>query len=669
MSGGTILFVSGNFPPVIGGSSVVYEQICRNAADKVIAIGSKLNYEAIEPLGDLNSHDTSCGYTIRRLEYLRPPATKRSDRWLGRFRLFAFDLIVMARILVQLIFLVIRYKAKTVCIGELVYNGWLVFPLRYLCRRRVVLYTHGEELSQDGTHAFAKLRMLFLRHADAVISVSLFCKSFIVSKYGIDPNKVFVISNGIDLDAFTRGQRDRTVFPTTISDKKILLAVSRLVERKGHKQLILAMPSVLSEYPDAHCVIVGEGPLGKSLRLLAEKQGLANRITFMGPVAADVLIRMYRASDVFVLPCQTLPDGDTEGFGLVFLEANACGLPVVAGAAGGTVEAVIDEETGLIVDGTDPAQIAGAVICILGDPLLTQRLTETGWKYAQQCGWGRIADEFLRVCQVQSQRPKRSISFSSETMTYAAISNLAGRDEVGPRLLMTIDVEEEFDWSKFSRSEHRVRGIEGLMAFHEDCRSIKVIPTYVLTQTIMEDQNFSQFFSYVLAEGSAEIGVHLHPWVTRPFWELVNDFNSYQCNLPMHVERRKLETLCRKYEDVFGRRVTIYRAGRWGGAERTSTLLEEMGIEIDLSPSTGYSSATSGGPDFSNLDGRPFWSGPHQNVLTIPASAINYLPGPDWMSRAYFASMETIPLIRSFLHRKATAKRFAFLPRGDRSIS
>lgn len=660
-----VLLISSNFPPVIGGSSVVYDQICRSAPQVVIAVGSKRNHQTNAPPANVEAFDASCGYVMRRLNYLRPPSVKRSGRWSRTLGFIAIDLPIMAITMIYLSWLIFHFRVKAVCIGELVYNGWLVFPLRYILRRRVILYTHGEEVSQDGTHAFARLRTAFLRHANVIIAVSLFCKSQIVSKYSIDPDKIFVLTNGIDLVTFARGERDRNVLPPPIRTKKILLAVARLVDRKGHKQLIQAMPLVLSQNPDAHCVIVGDGPLSANLKALVEEMKLENYVTLVGSVSINTLVRLYRAADVFVLPCQTMPDGDTEGFGLVFLEANACGLPVVAGAAGGTVEAVIDGETGLVVDGSDPRLIAEAVERILSDPSLAERLIEMGWKRAQQCSWHQIADDFLKICHGETHLPaEHGVSYASPIITDQPVFLPTGGDNAKPRLLVTIDVEEEFDWSIFSRSDYKVRGLDNLCAFHDDCRSVGVIPTYLLSYTILDDSDFRRLFTRFLADGSAELGIHLHSWVTPPFWEQANSFNSFQCNLPAHVERRKLETLCRKYEDCFGRAVNIHRAGRWGGAERTAAFLEELGIKVDLSPSAGYSETSSGGPDFTNLNGRPFLSGPHKSVLTLPASAINYLPGPDWVSRILFAGMEAIPTFGSLLAARPYGQAVRFSPEG-----
>src|SRR6201999_2935811 len=137
---------------------------------------------------------------------------------------------IMARVLLTILTLVVRHRVRVVCLGELIYGGWLVFPLRYIFGRTVLIYTHGEEISQDNENLLARRRGLFLHHAHALIAVSLFCKGQIISKYNVDPNKIHVINNGVDLNAYYRSTQNRDVWPEAIRNRRIILSVSRLVE-------------------------------------------------------------------------------------------------------------------------------------------------------------------------------------------------------------------------------------------------------------------------------------------------------------------------------------------------------------------------------------------------------------------------------------------------------
>jgi len=124
---------------------------------------------------------------------------------------------------------------------------------------------------------------------------------------------------------------------------------------------------------------------------------IADRIDFLGAVSDAELDRLYRSCTAFAMPNRTLADGDTEGFGLIFLEANACGKAVIGGRAGGAVDAIIDGETGLLVDGDDTDAIAAAIRSLLGDATLREKLAAGGLAHARNHGWARSADKFLEA--------------------------------------------------------------------------------------------------------------------------------------------------------------------------------------------------------------------------------------------------------------------------------
>jgi len=654
-----ILFISSNFPPVIGGSAVVYDQLCKNADGKIVALGASRDYRTGAAWENLAQADASCGYTIYRLPYLRPQAFESdATNWLERsVRVILRDFPIMLRVLTKIFTLLVRHRVKTVCLGDLIYGGWLVFPLRYVFGRSVFLYTHGEEIAQDMGNILARRRGLFLRHANGVIAVSEFCKGQLISRCQVVPDKIFVVNNGVDLASFMRDGQNREIWPEAIRNRKIILSVSRLVERKGQETLIRAMPQILSVHPEAHCFIVGGGPLEEKLRLLAIELGVAHACTVVGPALQTDVIEYFRNCDVFVLPCHAMPDGDTEGFGLVFLEAAACSKPVVAGIAGGTVEAVEDEDTGLLVDGTNAPEVADAVTRLLSDSQFATRVAESGWRRAQANSWKVVTQKFLTVCDADGPA-YAPYSYRSIVPAFKIVHRPPTSTTI-PKLLVTVDVEEEFGWDEFDRRKHVIRGADTLQKFHDDCRSVGVIPVYLITFPILMNEHYRRFLKKAVALGEAEVGIHLHSWTTPPYLEYANAYSSYQCNLPEYIERKKLETLCRAYQECFERPVSIHRAGRWGGGERTADILEQLGIEIDLSPSMGYSDVNSGGPNFTNLDGLPFWSGRSGKVLTIPASSVNYLRGPVWLSSAMFGLTRNLQMLKSRSRKMGKAVRFS----------
>jgi phosphatidylinositol alpha-1,6-mannosyltransferase len=190
---------------------------------------------------------------------------------------------------------------------------------------------------------------------------------------------VSVLHPGADVERF------RPDLPTAdirarhgLGDRPLIVCVSRLVPRKGQDVLIRAMRAIQRRVPDAALLIVGSGPYASTLRGLAE-HAPTRSVTFVGEVSEEDLPRYYAAGDVFAMPCRTRLAGlEVEGWGNVFIEAAACGRPVVVGDSGGSREALVHGETGLLVDGGDVEGVAEAVATILEDPAYAQRLGKAG---------------------------------------------------------------------------------------------------------------------------------------------------------------------------------------------------------------------------------------------------------------------------------------------------
>jgi phosphatidylinositol alpha-1,6-mannosyltransferase len=157
------------------------------------------------------------------------------------------------------------------------------------------------------------------------------------------------------------------------------VCVSRLVPRKGQDMLVRALPAIRRRVPDAALLLVSGGPYRKTVARLAREAGVAEHVVFTGSVRWEELPAHYAAGDVFAMPCRTRRGGlDVEGLGIVYLEASATGLPVVAGDSGGAPDAVRDGETGYVVGGSDVPAIADRVARLLADPELAARLGKAG---------------------------------------------------------------------------------------------------------------------------------------------------------------------------------------------------------------------------------------------------------------------------------------------------
>jgi phosphatidylinositol alpha-1,6-mannosyltransferase len=152
-------------------------------------------------------------------------------------------------------------------------------------------------------------------------------------------------------------------------------------------------------FPRISCVpaylVVGDGPYRAALEAIAAERGMTDKVAFAGAVAEEELVDHYALGDVFVMPNRRLANGDTEGFGLVFLEANACGLPVIAGSDGGSIDAVRDGVNGLLVDGHSVDAIARAMLELRRDPALRARLRAGGLEAAAAADWRHKAQAFL----------------------------------------------------------------------------------------------------------------------------------------------------------------------------------------------------------------------------------------------------------------------------------
>jgi phosphatidylinositol alpha-1,6-mannosyltransferase len=217
-----------------------------------------------------------------------------------------------------------------------------------------------------GTHAL-------LRHATShATRVPVMCSAFIARTVRTAVPRsvpVSVLYPGADVERFRPDLETADIRAALgVGERPLVVCVSRLVARKGQDMLIRAMPAIRERVPDAALAIVGGGPDEARLRSMAADLP-PGVVAFSGQVAEDDLPRYYAAGDVFAMPCRTRLAGlEVEGWGNVFIEAAACGKPVVVGDSGGAREALVDGETGLLVDGTRVAAVAQAVGDLLADP-------------------------------------------------------------------------------------------------------------------------------------------------------------------------------------------------------------------------------------------------------------------------------------------------------------
>ncbi len=620
-----VLVISSNFPPVIGGSGQVYDNLCRVLAPRIHALAPEHDYRSGERLA-FAAHDAACDYPVWRIPYLRP-----CERWrggpVGRLR----ELAVYGRLLLTIARLVRRERIKVVCIGDLVYNGWLLWPLRYGLRRRVMVYVHAEEITSQGDGLMARLRHRVLRRADLVICVSQYCRREVMARAVPDPAKVVVIPNGVEPSRFFPPAAPA---PSGAVGCVRFLGVGRLVERKGFDTVLRALAQLVREGLPAHLTLIGDGPSRTALESLTRELSLSGRVTFTGAVADGELLAAYRQHDVFVMPNRQLANGDTEGFGLVFLEASAAGMPVIAGRAGGAPEAVLDGETGIVVDGDDLADITRAMRQLATDPARRTAMGARGRTHARANSWCGKARHFAAVATEVSRAPLTRVHKATRAAERVADAEWAAVREgrtltinSGSYLCICCDTEEEFDWGgPFLPETGRLTSIDGLQRFQAICERHGAVPVYVVTYVAAQNDALIEFLRDRVDAGKADVGLHLHTWNTPPFEHTFSLANTFQRNLPAALEERKLLHLKVLLEGKFGREIAIHKAGRYGLGVRSICTLAKLGFRLDLSLSPRLRTGSLAADNSIAWGGRPFCL-PEHDLTFIPNTLLR-LPRP-----------------------------------------
>ena len=401
---GACLMVASIFSPIQGGSATVYANLCRlsEPAGSMVALATRRNYTDGKEIAGWREHDAQCGFPVYRMDLLRPemmlpPANKLVSAW----RFLTIDIPLRVHLVAKVWSLVRKHQVRVICIGELNSSAWLGSLFKKVLGIPVILYVHGEEITtRFSAGSFGRRRQSYLQAADGIVSVSRFTQKALVEQMGVRPERVCLIENGVDTRRFSPGPDD-TAFRAKfgLGQKRLVVAVGRLVPRKGFDKTIAAWPAVHAAHPDAQLVIVGDGPQRAELQALADASGVADSITLTGSVSDAELLAAYRSASLFVMPNRTMPDGDTEGFGLVFLEANACGRAVIGGRAGGAVEAVRHGESGLLVNGETVDEIAAAINAVLGDEALRVRLEAGALRHAQANSWSNRVLIFQDLCK------------------------------------------------------------------------------------------------------------------------------------------------------------------------------------------------------------------------------------------------------------------------------
>ncbi len=275
--------------------------------------------------------------------------------------------------------------AELLQVGQVLPIGTAVYLLTRVWRRPYIVYTHGMDITLPQTSPIKKLLVkTVLRAAYKVITNSSFTRNVLLN-LGVPETKIVTVNPGakvFDVFADTRALGVETLKKYDLIGKRILLTVGRVVERKGHDTVIRALPKIVEKFPNLIYVVVGAGPSLESLKELVAKMKLTANVFFAGEVTDKQKIVWYDLCEVFVMTPRQLSNFDVEGFGIVYLEANGLGKPVVGSASGGVTDAVVDNLNGIIVPPDDVEKTAEAIVRLLTDHELAKRLGEQGRKRA-----------------------------------------------------------------------------------------------------------------------------------------------------------------------------------------------------------------------------------------------------------------------------------------------
>jgi phosphatidylinositol alpha-1,6-mannosyltransferase len=263
---------------------------------------------------------------------------------------------------------------------------------------------HGTEVFKDfatlrnsvRTVLARGLKRRVFRDANKVFPVSAYTGRAVLEQTGAAEDRVVVVHNGVNPAIFK---------PTTVSPadearyrphgERLLLTVTRLYPYKGVDRMLEALPAIAQVVPNVRYLVVGEGPDRERLGRLADRLGLQDRVSFLGRLTVAEIVSLYNLADLFVLLTREEPP-DVEGFGLVFLEAAACGLPSLGGRSGGIPEAIEEGRSGWLVDPRDPRAVAATIVDLLGSPERLRRASEYCLRTAPERTWERVAERILQ---------------------------------------------------------------------------------------------------------------------------------------------------------------------------------------------------------------------------------------------------------------------------------
>ena len=376
------LLIPGDFPPMVSGIATYFNEIWQNfPSEKCFILAPKdAGWQEFDKTSKLN--------TIRR----KIPTGNSTKAKILKAILHTFWAVLLQ----------FRFKFDIIHCGQVLSSGITGWTLKKLFGIPYVIYVYGSEIYRfGGSRILLNGIKTFLQNADKIIPNSQFTMQEFIEA-GIPEDKFDVITPGVDTTRFYPTDKDSDLIKKYQLDGKfVLLTVARLDERKGHDYVIKALAELQKKYPNIAYIIVGKGREEQRLRNLAKELNVAEKVIFSGYVADDDLPKFYNLCDLFILLNRQSTEneqlkGDYEGFGIVFLEASACGKSVIAGNFGGIYDAVDNQKSGYIIDGTDLKTITDTIESLISEPILRKRIGTFGLERARNYfDWKIISKKVL----------------------------------------------------------------------------------------------------------------------------------------------------------------------------------------------------------------------------------------------------------------------------------
>lgn len=376
------LLIPGDFPPVVSGIATYFNEIWQNfPPEKHYILAPKDNgWQDFDKASPLN--------IIRR----KIPTQNSGKAKFLKGLLHTFWTILLH----------IRHKFDIIHCGQVLSSGITGWTMHKLFKIPYVIYVYGSETYRFGNKPILmKSIKAFLENAEKIIPNSRFTMEEFAA-IGISEDKFDIITPGVDTSRFYPTEKNpELVRQYGLENKFVLLTVARLDERKGHDYVIRAVSELRTAHPEIRYIIVGKGREEQSLRNLVKELDLGEQVIFAGYVPDADLPKYYNLSDIFILlNRQSIANeqlrGDYEGFGIVFLEASACAKPVIAGNFGGIYDAVDNQKSGYIIDGTDIKTITNTIKSLITNPALRKKIGEYGLERAQKhFDWKIISKKIL----------------------------------------------------------------------------------------------------------------------------------------------------------------------------------------------------------------------------------------------------------------------------------